>query len=315
MIRNIYICLLVFIATGNLLFSQSTTGDQLDIQTTYETVKGTLVNPDGDEKKPLVILIPGSGTTNRDGNNAMSKNNSLKYLAESLVDKGIATYRYDKTVLNFTPADTAKINALNFDMLIKEASDVIDFFKKQDQFSKVIVAGHSQGSLVGMIAAVDRSDAFISLAGMGRSVDVLLEEQIAKQAPVLLDETKRVLIELRNGNTVDDYNPFLANLFNKSVQPFLISYMKYNPASEIGKLKQPVLIVQGDNDIQISVTDAEILHKACAQSKIVLIQKMNHLFKKIEGERAENMASYANPDLPIMEELTFNLVQFINELN
>ena len=310
-----YITAILCLAIGSFVMGQELTEEQLEIPTAFETVKGTLIHPAIKEKPPLVIIIPGSGPTDRNGNSGMTKNNSLKFLAESLSKNGIATFRYDKTVLNFTPADTLKINALTFDMFFAEAADVIEYFKKNNRYSSVIVAGHSQGSLVGMIAGLENSDAFISLAGMGRTVDVLLEEQIAKQAPVLLDETKRILKELRAGNTVDDFNPFLISLFNKTVQPFLISYMKYDPCVEISKLNQPVLIVQGTKDIQITVNDAELLKKAHENAKLVVIPDMNHLFKKIEGDANENMQSYSNPELPIMEELTNALIDFINEIH
>ncbi|MCF6180850.1 alpha/beta hydrolase [Lutibacter sp.] len=302
---------------SQISFSQKATyqKSELDIPTKTETIFGTLLTPNSINKPPLVIIIPGSGPTDRNGNNAMMKNNGVKYLAEALSNQKIATYRYDKSVLKFTKKDSLKIKALTFKTFINEAKSVIEYFKNTKKYSKIIVAGHSQGSLVGMVAAQNNADAFISLEGAGRPIDEILVEQIEKQAPFLKDETARVLTELKKGKLVTDYNPMLASLFNKTVQPFLISWMKYNPQNEIKKLKIPILIIQGTKDIQVKIEDAELLHKANPKSKLELIENMNHIFKEINGGDNENMQSYSNPNLPVMPELTTSIVNFIKTLN
>lgn len=287
---------------------------ELSIPTNSVTINGTLLKPIFEEKTTLIILIPGSGPTDRDGNNPQLKNNSLKYLAEGLVEHNIATFRFDKSVLSYSKEDIKKINALKFDTFIDEAKTVIKYFKKTEAYSKIIVAGHSQGSLVGMIASKINADGFISLEGAGRTIDVILIEQIEKQAPFLKDETITILNELKKGNTVNEFNPMLISLFNKQVQPFLISWIKYNPQTELKKLAIPILIVQGTKDIQVSNLDAELLHKANNKSQLKIIENMNHLFKEIKGDLTENMASYTNPDLPVMKELTTRIATFVNEI-
>ena len=153
----------------------------------------------------------------------------------ALTLNNIATYRFDKSVLSYTKEDKATIDSLTFDVFIEEAKSVIQYFKTSNNYTKIIVTGHSQGSLVGIIASKDNSDGFISIAGAGRTIDEILVEQISKQALFLKDETERVLSELKKGNTVDEFNPMLISIFNKSVQPFLISWLKYNPQDEITK--------------------------------------------------------------------------------
>ena len=288
---------------------------EISIPTNTVTINGTLLSPNATSKSELVIFIPGSGPTDRDGNNSVMKNNSLKFLAEELTTNNIATYRYDKSVLSYTKEDKEKVDSLTFDVFINEAKTVISHFANTNNYSKIIVAGHSQGSLVGIIASQNTVDGFISLAGAGRSIDVILVEQIEKQAPFLKDETVNILTELKKGNTVEEFNPMLNSVFRKSVQPFLISWIHYNPQNEINKLAIPVLIINGSKDIQVSNLDAELLHKSKENSQLKIIENMNHLFKEIKGDLNENMSSYTNPTLPVMKELTTIITTFVKEID
>ncbi len=302
---------IAFISTFVMAQEKNYTESELSIPTNSVTINGTLLKPNSVEKSALVILIPGSGPTDRNGNNVAMKNNSLKLLAEGLTLNNIATYRFDKSVLSYTKEDKTKVESLTFNVFIDEAKLVIQYFKNSNNYSKIIVAGHSQGSLVGVLASENNVDGFISIAGAGRTIDEILVEQISKQAPFLKDETVKVLSELKKGNTVEEFNPMLISLFNKSVQPFLISWIKYNPQIELKKLTIPILIINGTNDIQVNVSEAELLHKANTTSELVLIKNMNHIFKEINGDVNENMNSYTNPDLPIMEALITSIVAFI----
>lgn len=277
-------------------------------------INGTLLSPILIEKVPLCIIIPGSGPTDRDGNNSFMKNNSLKYLAEDLASNSIATYRYDKSVVSYLKNKSTKIDSLTFDDFINEAVEVITYFKSQKQYSKIIIVGHSQGSLVGMIASKKLADGFISLEGAGRTIDLILSEQIEKQAPYLKDEVTRILAELKKGNTVNDVNPLLNSLFNKKVQPFLISWIKFDPQLEIKKLTCKSLIINGSKDIQISNLDAELLQKASKNSQFEIIEHMNHILKEVKGDLNENMATYNNPNLPNMKELSTIITTFVNRI-
>lgn len=312
-IKSLIIVFIFFISKFNAQ-EKNYIEKEVNISTNSVTINGTLLNPTSKDKKPLVIIIPGSGPTDRNGNNIAMKNNSLKYLAEELIKNNIASYRFDKSVLSYTKDDKAKIDSITFNTFIDEAKTVIQYFKNEKKYSKIIIAGHSQGSLVGMISSEKTADAFISLAGAGRSIDEILIEQIGKQAPFLIADTGKVLNELKKGNTVEEFNPMLASLFNKSVQPFLISWIKYNPQEEIKKLKIPILIVNGSKDIQVQNLDAELLHNAANNSQLKLIENMNHIFKEINGDLTENMNSYNNPDLPIKHELSIIISTFVNEL-
>lgn len=140
-------------------------------------VDGTILVPSTTEKPPLAILIGGSGPIDRNGNQQMMKNNSLKFLAEALYDNDIAVFRYDKRIVKQIKDRTLNEESIHFDDFIKDAIDVIEYFKRSKAFSKIYVIGHSQGSLVGMIAAQNRADGFISLAGAGQEIDDVIVDQ------------------------------------------------------------------------------------------------------------------------------------------
>ncbi len=303
--------LIVPIAT----FSQNTplfTTENIAINT---LLKGTLYTPiKQTNSTSLVILIAGSGPTNRDGNQFGMTNNSLKLLAESLVKNGIAVYSYDKRI--FAQMASGKLDeaSLSFDNFIDDAKEVVLYFKNQKKYHSITIAGHSEGALIGMVAANGNADAYISIAGAGRPIDKVLLEQIGKQAPILKEEVEKNLATLKSGNTFELKNQMLASLFRASVQPYMISWIKYHPQNEIKKLQIPSLLINGDKDIQVSVQDAQLLQQAKPDAQLQIIPNMNHIFKVIQGDDAENKASYTNPELPICTELTSIITTFIRSL-
>ncbi|WP_310595508.1 serine aminopeptidase domain-containing protein [Flavobacterium sp.] len=278
-------------------------------------LKGTLYSPlKQSNKTNLVILIAGSGPTDRDGNQKGLTNNSLKLLAEALANNGIAVYSYDKRI--FAQIASGKLDeaSLSFDNFIDDAKAVIQYFKNQKKYHSITIAGHSEGALIGMVAADGNADGYISIAGAGRPIDEVLVEQIGKQAPFLKEEVQKNLETLKSGTTFELKNQMLASLFRASVQPYMISWIKYNPQSEIKKLHVPTLLINGDKDIQVSVNDAQLLQQAKPEAQLKIISNMNHIFKEIKGDEAENKASYTNPDLPISKELPLIITTFIQSL-
>lgn len=286
---------------------------ELNIQISSTEIKGTLLTPSTIKNIPLVIFIAGSGPTDRNGNSGFIKNNSLKFLAESLVKKNIATYRFDKSVLHESKKEGFKEDSLRFEDEVTEVIEIVNHFKKNKIYSKIYLLGHSQGSLVGILAATKNVDGLISIAGAGRPIDEVIAEQIGKQAPFLKDETVTILSELKKGKMVEEYNPMLISLFRKSVQPFLISWIKYHPQYEIHRLTIPVLIINGTKDIQVPKSDALLLKEANKDAELVIIENMNHIFKNISGDMIENQQSYTNPNLPVMDELTLAIEIFIHK--
>lgn len=279
-----------------------------------ELLEGTLYTPEKAKKTNLAILIAGSGPTNRDGNQAMMKNNSLKFLAEGLAENGISVYNYDKRIFAQIKTGNIDENKTFFDDFINDASDVIAFFRKQKKYNKIIIAGHSEGSLIGMVASEKtKADGFISIAGAGNPIDKVLEFQIGQNAPYLLEDTKAVLAELKKGNTVEIKNTALLSLFRPSIQPYMISWLKYNPQTEIQKLNIPVMITNGTSDLQVLVSEAELLQKAKPDAKYLIIENMNHVLKEVK-DLEENQKSYTDPDLPVVPELISEISSFVKSI-
>ncbi len=289
-------------------FSQEKNYDSLQVTIDPE-VQGTLLSPKGENQPPLAILIAGSGPTDRDGNQALFKNNSLKYLAEGLAQKGIATFRYDKRVIAQINKATVQEEKMTFEDEVNDALLVVNHFK--DKYKKIILIGHSEGALVGLLVAQKVVvSKFVSISGAGNSSATLIEEQIGKNAPQLKEESQKIISQLRKGELVENISSYLAPVFRKSVQPYLISWFKYEPTKEIAKLQIPILIVQGTNDLQVEDKEAQLLKEAQPKAQLLLIEGMNHVLKKVKTLE-ENQQSYLNPDLPIPGELVEGIASFI----
>lgn len=305
--------LILLLVISNLISSQEKLFTTQEIAVN-SLLNGTLYIPQNATKKTkLVILIAGSGPTDRNGNQKDVMNNSHKFLAENLASNKIATFTYDKRMFAQYKSGTLDEKTLRFDDFINDAKDVIMYFKSQKKYSKIIVAGHSEGSLVGIVAANGNTDGFISLEGAGRPINLVVSEQIAKQAPALVEDCNNYLNLLKEGKTFENKNPMLASLFRESVQPYLISWIKYNPQNEIKKLTIPILIINGTKDIQTTENEAYLLKEANPKAQIKIIENMNHIFKEIK-EDSENMKSYNNPDLPIIPQLINEITDFVNKI-
>jgi pimeloyl-ACP methyl ester carboxylesterase len=288
------------------------------IKTPTSVIKGTLSVPDGLKTMPVVLIIAGSGPTDRDGNSTLSEEQTNEYLmlGDSLKQKGIAVLRYDKRGVGQS-STTKKQGQNTLTDYVDDARAIIEFLKADKRFSKVIIAGHSEGSLIGMIACdKEKADAFISIAGMGFLPDVVLKKQLKVQTSKS-DYKKAVLIidSIKAGQTVkQETNTAFGGIFNPSLQPYWYSVMQYNAASEIAKLKIPVLILQGTHDFQVSVGDAKLLKKAKPDALLKLIAGMSHILKDAPADRLQNEATYHKSDLPLNKELVPTLVDFINSI-
>lgn len=271
---------------------------------------GTLTTPKKYSKIPVALIIAGSGPTDRDCNQAMMQCNAYKKLAYGLAGNNIASLRYDKRGVAKSIEAAKSESDLRFEDYINDAKEWIQLLKKDNRFSKIIVIGHSEGSLIGMIAATN-ADKFVSIAGPGQSIDKALKEQLSTQPKEIRDLTYPVIDSLKNGKIVNNVDPSLYSLFRLSVQPYTISAFKYDPQIEIQKLVIPILIVQGTNDIQVSVENAKRLSKATPKSKLVFIDKMNHIFRAVEGDRQANLETYNNFNLPLADGLVKEISNFI----
>ena len=288
--------------------------DELEIGIAAKGVNlsGTLTMPaHANSKIPLVIIIAGSGPTDRNCNGQGFKSDAYKKMATQLALNGIATYRYDKRGIGKSAVENFKEEDINFEVMIDDAKAIITHFEKDTRFSKMTIAGHSEGSLVGMMA-VTENQKYISIAGSGFPISVILKEQLKDKLGPMKNVVYAKIDSLQQGKNVANDLMGLESLFRPSVQPFLKTWMALNPAKEIKKLKCPILIVNGTHDLQVSEKNALALNKANSNSKLVLVPNMNHLLTEIESEKAEdNYASYQNTTFPISKKIKDEVILFI----
>lgn len=224
-------------------------------------VEGTLVSPTSVNPSPLAIILNDAGAIDRNGNERTQTNDATKKLAQSLAQKGIATFRYDKRIFK---AEKLKLRErdFRFDSFVEDAVASINYFKKKNKFSSIYIIGRGQGSLVGMLAAQELADGFISIGGVAKSIDQVIIDQIKSQAPGLSEDAVRAFAELKERGKVYHYNPALESMLRKDLQPFMASWMVYSPEEEIKKLDIPVLLLHGGKDLQASLNNFEQLKKA-----------------------------------------------------
>ena len=285
------------------------------LETPTGNIEGTLLVP-SKENSPLVLIIAGSGPTDRDGNNISLQNNSLKMIAQGLYMNDIASFRFDKRGISRSAAAGMSEEDLRFEHYIEDVQQWCSLLKEDSRFSSFIILGHSEGSLIGMIASQTVSpDKFISLAGPGFSMQATLRRQLADQPVYILSMSLPIIEQLEKGKTVDSVPPLINMLFRPSIQPYLISTFKYDPVIEISKVQSPVLIVQGTTDIQIQVEDAKKLAAANSNSELVIIEGMNHILKEADANRFLNLRTYGDPNLELKQGLIESITRFIVENN
>ena len=277
---------------------------------------GTLLVPPGNTTMPVVLLIAGSGPTDRDGNGPGFTPASLRQLAESLAARKIATLRFDKRGVGGSSSAAIPEAQLTFEMLAGDVAAWMRQLATDRRFSRVIVAGHSEGALLGLVALRDApAAAYISLEGPAREADEVLHDQLAKQLPAaLMAQSDSILARLKHGVTVDSTPPTLAALFRPSVQPYLISWFRHSAQREIARLTIPCLVVQGSHDLQVAPAEADLLQRANPRCQIASIDGMNHVLKQAPADMAGQMPSYRGPDAPLAPGLVEAIASFVSAL-
>jgi pimeloyl-ACP methyl ester carboxylesterase len=293
------------------------------IQSGTLTLPGTLTVPvEHSRKIPVALIVAGSGPTDRNGNSAgalRAQNNSNLYaiLAWQLANAGIASVRYDKRVIgdNLRKVDLPSISIDDFiaDVIAGARTLVAD-----RRFSKAILIGHSEGAEL-VLQAVNRgapAAGIVMLAGAGRPIMPVLREQISKQLPPAeIVKWDSALARYLRGEDPGDVHPGLRSLLQPTNRRFMQSWVKYDPAAEIARIKVPMLIVQGGRDIQISQADARVLKAAQPAAKLVLIPAANHVFRAAStDDRIAQMKLYTDPTIPVVPELTRAIAEWIKKL-
>lgn len=282
-------------------------------------IHGTLSVPDN-ASRIAVLIIAGSGPTDRNGNSSVTgiATNTYKMLADSLAARGYASLRYDKRGIAASVAAATDESQLTFEAYIDDAAAWAEWLAADERFDRVVLAGHSEGGLIALVAAkrTDKVVAVVTLAGVGESIDATLRRQLGTQPEPYRSECMRIIDELKAGRTVSDPMPELAALFRPSVQPFLISQMRYEPSTEARTLSQPLLVVQGTTDIQINLNDAIKLSTVNPRTRLAIVSEMNHVLKPCASlDQQAQMMTYINDTLPLAPTLVATIADFLSKLD
>ena len=290
--------------------------EEVRLETSAGTLYGTLKLPAAEGPFPVALIIAGSGPTDRNGNSPAGVNsNYLLMMADSLARAGIASLRYDKRGIAASQAAAGEDESkLRFDDYVQDAVQWIEQLRSDERLSSIAIIGHSEGSLIGMLAAQTTNPAaFVSLAGAARPADSLILDQLSTQPDEIRREVASILNELRQGRTVDAVNPMLLSLFRPSVQPYLISWIRHHPSDIINQLGQPVLVVQGTTDLQVPEAAGKQLAAAQSNAQLVIVEDMNHVLKQAPADQAANFATYSDPALPLATGLMPAIIGFLKQ--
>jgi uncharacterized protein len=288
--------------------------DSVSLQTATGVLFGTLIAAG----KTAALIIAGSGPTDRDGNSALNlRSNVYKLLAEGLAENGISTLRYDKRGVGASQAAMTAEQDLRFQTYVDDARAWAHKLSLQTGVKSVWLIGHSEGALIAEKVAEDNPEicGLILISGAGRKAADILREQLGGSLPEpLRQQAFDGLLELESGRQIASPPPQLLGLFRPSVQPYMISWLSLDPAAILAALRQPVFILQGDTDIQVSVEDARRLAAARPNAHLAILNGVNHILKLAPPERAANMATYNDPALPLAPGVVDTVANWIKEL-
>lgn len=252
---------------------------------------------------PLVILVSGSGATDRDGNSVGMplRPGTMKWVAAELARAGVASLRFDKRFLPASGGSLIREEDLRLEHLAGDVVAWVRHMRADRRFSRIVLAGHSEGGLVALLATRDVGvDGLVLLATPGRPLGDVLREQLAGKLPAdLKPEAERILAALERGQTAADVPPALLPLYRPSVQPYLISSLRLNPSDMLRRARVSVMLVQGDADLQVSVADFDRLKAARPDALALKVSGMNHVLKQASGDLAAQSESYRSPDWPL----------------
>ncbi|MEP3245957.1 MAG: alpha/beta fold hydrolase [Sneathiella sp.] len=285
-------------------------------------LKGAYVT-NAEQNAPTVIMIPGSGPTDRDGNNPYGiRAFTYKYLAEDLAKNGIHSVRIDKRGLYLSASAVQNANDVTLHKYVEDIHSWINRLRILPHISCVWLLGHSEGGLVALLSAQELSDicGIVLVSTPGQPFGDILRRQL-KDNPAnaaILPQALEAIAQLENGNTVsvDDFHPALQKLFYPDVQNYLIDLMSYDPATLISKVSRPILILQGDKDLQTKPEDARILSQANSKAHLKMLQNTNHVLKTVTtNNQLENLETYGISTLPLVPGIAGYISDFIKGKN
>ncbi len=294
------------------------------VECEWGTIGATIDMPE-EGSNTAVLIVAGSGPTDRNGNSAAGLNTfCYKMLGEALAESGYAVMRYDKRGIGGSPIPAEDVPNLVFEDFIDDARTCVEFLRAEG-YDRVIVAGHSEGGLIALQLATEVEcgpDGVVLLCAPGYNMAEILNFQLSQQlVPAymgLMIKSTNIINSLKAGKMVaeEDIPAELISLFHPVVQPFLISNMRYEPTELAAKCRVPMFIVSGGRDVQVSVSNGERLYKANPAAVHRTFENMTHVLKDADtSDRVmQVMSIYTNANLALTEALAPAIVEFINNI-
>ena len=276
-------------------------------------IYGSILEPKNNSKNTIVIITAGSGPTDRDGNSTIleGRNDSLKYLAYQLKERGIASFRYDQRSSGKS-YKSLKDKNIKFDFLVDDLVECIRYIKEKEDFNNIYLIGHSQGALISVLAAQrEKVDGVVTVAGAARTIDKILLEQIKRQDQELANILEEELDKIRAGEESNSENKEIKQLLSGENGEFIRRWMEYNPAKEVKKLDIPVYFIYGTSDLQVKPDAINYLDDIIDDSNFRILENMNHVLKVSPEDEKENYKRYTFPGYPLHPDLVNTIEEFI----
>lgn len=276
-------------------------------------IYGNILEPRKNSKDTIVIITAGSGPTDRDGNSPFleGRNDSLKYLAYRLKDKGIATFRYDQRSSGKSYKSLTDTN-IKFNYLVDDLVECIRYVKDKKKFKTIYLIGHSQGALISVLAAQqEKVDGVVTIAGAARPIDEILVEQFERQDTGLAKVLKEELKKVKEGKESTAENKEIKRLLSGENGDFVRSWMKYDPAVEIKKLDTSLYFIYGTSDLQVKPVEINYFGDIIKKDNYKILEEMNHVLKVSPEDEKENFKRYSFPNYPLHPDLVESIERFI----
>nr|HEV8009030.1 alpha/beta fold hydrolase [Bradyrhizobium sp.] len=303
---GILICALAILG----LFGMAATATADEAKIRVGLIDAVLTVPPDVERPPVVLLIAGSGSTDHDGNGPQAKPATLKKLSEQLVARKIATLRYDKRGAGGWKPEYGRPEDFRFTQFVDDATALVSYLRGTRKFSRVVLAGHSEGGLVAILTArrlpVDR---LVLLVTAARRQGDLVKAQLEKKLPPdRLEPIVKAIDAIMADQIVDPPPQGLA--IAPSMQPGIASAFKEDPIPPLKLIEQPILIVGGGRDLQMARLDFAALSAASPVAKTLWLPDMNHVLVDVTDE-ADNLAAYNQPERALDSALVDSVAAFI----
>lgn len=295
-------------------------GSPLSVPVRGGRLSGSLLLPEGSGPWPLVLIVSGAGTTDRDGNNynVPGRSDSLKSLALALRGLGLASYRYDKRGSGASYLLAGPEKDSRFDDYIEDARAVFEALRADSRFSRIVLAGHTEGALVAAAAANAElaagkaaPDGLVLLCASGKSAVESVSEALASAPEDKKAEAAAIMAALEAGKTYAEPSAYFADFFRPSFQPYLASWFRYDLKKELASWKGGLLLVQGDRDFQVTMAEFAALAQVRPEAPALVVPAMSHALKEVPPDLDENYKAFSDPSFPLAPGLAEALADFV----